>query len=56
MADAANPFFNKPDHGGRVEVKEGQTLTLRHRWLLHAGDCDAARIADRYAIWAKAAK
>ena len=48
---AANPFFNKRQGSGRVEVKEGHTLTLRHRWLFHAGDCAAARIADRHAAW-----
>ena len=53
---AANPFFNKRQGSGRVEVKEGQTLTLRHRWLFHAGDCAAARIADRHAAWEQATR
>lgn len=53
---AANPFFNKSQGSGRVQVEDGKTVTLRHRWLFHAGDCDAARIADRYAAWAKGAK
>jgi hypothetical protein len=54
---AANPFFNKPaGRSGRVALNEGQSLTLRHRWLFHAGDCEAARIADRHAAWARGSK
>ena len=53
---AANPFFNKPQGSGRVQVEDGQTLTLRHSWLFHVGDCDAARIADRYAAWVQSTR
>ncbi len=54
---AANPFglhdFMKlPKGTGRFDLAEGQSLRLRHRWLLHVGDADAARVADRYAAWA----
>ncbi len=55
---AANPFglhdFTKaPKGAGRLEVPAGKSLTLRHRWLLHAGDAEAARVAERYAAWAE---
>lgn len=58
---AANPFglhdFTGAAPGaGRVEIAPGKSLTLRHRWLLHAGDAAEARIADRYAAWAAAAR
>ncbi len=53
---AANPFglhdFTGAAAGtGRVVIAPGGSLTLRHRWLLHAGDAAEARIADRYAAW-----
>jgi hypothetical protein len=56
---AANPFglhdfTSVPKGRGRLEVPEGKTVTLRHRWLLHGGDAEAARIAARYVAWAKA--
>jgi hypothetical protein len=56
---AANPFglhdFTKaPKGAGRFELPEGKSLTFRHRWLLHAGDAEAARVAERYAAWAAA--
>jgi hypothetical protein len=56
---AANPFglhdFTKaPKGAGRFELPKGESLTLRHRWLLHEGDAKDARIAERYAAWAKA--
>jgi hypothetical protein len=54
---AANPFglhdFTAAAKGaGRFELPAGRSLTLRHRWLLHAGDAEAAKVADRYAAWA----
>jgi hypothetical protein len=53
---AANPFglhdFTKaPKGSGRFELQEGKTLTLRHRWLLHEGDAETAKITERYATW-----
>ena len=55
---SANPFglhdFTKAQQGaGRFRLAEGESLTLRHRWLLHAGDADTAKVADRYAAWAR---
>ena len=54
---AANPFglhdFTKaPKNAGRFELPEGKSLTFRHRWLLHAGDAEQAKVAERYAAWA----
>lgn len=54
---AANPFglhdFTKaPKGAGRFELPAGKSLTLKHRWLLHAGDAEAARVAARFATWA----
>jgi hypothetical protein len=54
---AANPFglhdFTAAAKGaGRFELPPGKSLTLRHRWLLHTGDAETARVADRYAAWA----
>jgi hypothetical protein len=53
---AANPFglhdFTKaPKGAGRFELQKGETLTLRHRWIFHEGDAEAARIADKYGVW-----
>lgn len=55
---SANPFglhdFTKaPKGAGRLSLAEGESLTLRHRWLLHAGDAVTAKVADRYAAWAQ---
>jgi len=55
----ANPFGLHDFTGaakdtGRFELPAGESLTLRHRWLLHAGDAEAAQVAERYAAWAKA--
>ena len=55
---AANPFglhdfIGAPKNAGRVELAAGESLTLRHRWILHAGDAEAARVAQRYAAWAE---
>jgi len=57
---AANPFglhdfTGAPKDAGRFELPAGESLTLQHRWLLHAGDAEAAKVAERYAAWAKAA-
>ncbi len=56
---AANPFglhdFTKaPKGAGRHELPEGESLTLRHRWILHEGDAEEARVAARYAEWRNA--
>jgi len=57
----ANPFglhdfTGAPAAAGRFELAAGKSLSLRHRWLFHAGDAEAARIADRYATWVAATK
>ncbi len=54
---AANPFglhdfTGAPEHAGRTELASGESLTLTHRWILHAGDTAAARVAERYEHWA----
>ncbi len=55
---AANPFglhdFDKknPKGTGDYTIKKGESLTLKYRWLFHTGDTGAARIAERYKIWA----
>jgi hypothetical protein len=54
---AANPFglhdfTGAPAGSGRFELPAGKSLTFRHRWLLHAGDADAAKVAERHAAWA----
>lgn len=56
---AANPFglhdFTKAPKGtGRFELPAGKSFTLRHRWLLHTGDTEAAKVAERYDAWATA--
>lgn len=53
---AANPFglhdFTKaPKGAGRFELQKGETLALRHRWLLHEGDAEAANVSARYESW-----
>ncbi|MBP7950969.1 MAG: PmoA family protein [Verrucomicrobiales bacterium] len=55
---AANPFGlhdfeKKPKGTGNHTLKKGETLTFRYRWLFHDGDTARARIAERYADWAK---
>lgn len=55
---AANPFglhdFDKrnPKGTGDLVIKKGESLTLKYRWLFHAGDTEGARIEERYKIWA----
>ncbi len=56
---AANPFglhdFTKqPKGAGNHTIKAGQSLTLRYRWLFHAGDSTEAKIEQRWAAWAAA--
>jgi hypothetical protein len=51
---AANPFgqaqFEKlPDkNAGEFKVPPGQSVTFRYRFYFHAGDTDAAKVADHY--------
>lgn len=56
---AANPFglhefTGAPQGSGRYELPAGKSLTLRHRWILHSGDAESAKVAERYALWAAA--
>ena len=55
---AANPFGihnfeRKPKGVGDLKIKNGESVTFRYRFLFHAGDVKAARIAERYASWTK---
>jgi hypothetical protein len=57
----ANPFglsdFDKSPKGtGSLDLLPGTTTTFRYRVLFHPGDVKAARIAERYATFAKEAK
>lgn len=54
---AANPFGlhdfrGAPKDAGAFELAPGESLTLRHCWLFHAGDTSAARVAERFTAWA----
>ena len=53
----ANPFglhdfTGAPAGAGAFTLAAGESLTLRHRWLLHVGDAAAARLPERFAAWA----
>ena len=50
---AANPFGvhdfeKKPKGTGNLVIPAGRSLTFRYRFLIHEGDTDAAKVADRY--------
>ena len=59
---AANPFCehemdkSSPPNSGDLTIPAGGTITLRYRFLLHAGDADAAHVAQRYAEYAQSPK
>ena len=42
--------------GGESELGKGSDITFKYRFLFHEGDADGAKIAERYAKWAKASK
>ena len=53
---AANPFGvhdfeGAPPGSGDLELPRGETLELRYRVLVHAGDWDAERIEAAYQAW-----
>jgi hypothetical protein len=53
---AANPFglhdfAGAPAGSGDHVIPAGECLTLRYRVILHRGDAEAARIADRWRAW-----
>jgi hypothetical protein len=56
---AANPFCehqmdpSKPAGSGDFKIPAGQSATFRYRIILHEGDADHAKVADRYAEYAK---
>jgi len=55
---AANPFGihdfeKKPAGAGDFVIESGKTATFRYRFLFHAGDAEAAHVAQQYAVWAK---
>ena len=55
---AANPFglhdFDKKAAKGAGDhtIKKGESLTFKYRWLFHTGDTTAAKIEDRWKLWA----
>jgi len=59
---AANPFCEhemdktKAAGEGDFKIPAGQTATFRYRILIHEGDADQAKVADRYAEYTKEAK
>lgn len=56
---AANPFglkdFKVADDGSHT-IKNGETMTLRYRVLLHKGDEKAGKVAEAFANYAKVEK
>ena len=48
-------FTNKKEDGTYV-LKKGESMKLRHRVLLHMGDAKSAKIAERFAEYAKVPK
>ena len=58
---AANPFGihnfeRKPKGTGNLKILKGSDITFRYRFLFHEGDAEGAKIAARYANWAKTSK
>lgn len=51
----ANPFgtLDKENPNGPHTVKSGESLTLKHRFVLHQGDEKAGKIAEAYEKYAK---
>lgn len=56
----ANPFaqnqFNKELPDGGIDLKKGDRLKLRHRFVFHAGDEKAAKIQEAFEVYAKEAR
>jgi hypothetical protein len=56
---AANPWgassYDKtqPKGSGAYTLKNGESLTLKYRFIFHEGDADKAHIAQQYAAYAK---
>lgn len=58
---AANPFglrhfTGAKDNSGAHTIKPGQSMVLRYRILLHAGDTESAKVADHYEAYATSAE
>jgi len=59
---AANPFCERemdktqPEGAGDFKLEAGKSLTLQYRIILHAGDAAAAKIEERFAEYAAAAR
>jgi hypothetical protein len=56
---AADPFGahafdpeNQPEHAGDLSLKDGESVTFAYRFLIHKGDVNEARIAERFAAYA----
>ena len=57
----ANPFglsdFDKSPKGtGALKIEPGVTTTFRYRVVFHAGDAAAAKVAEKFATYAKEAQ
>jgi hypothetical protein len=56
---AVNPFAEHdmdktlPEHAGDVTIPAGKSLALRFRFYIHEGDTASAKVAERYAEYAK---
>jgi hypothetical protein len=53
----ANPFglvgLKVQEESGALELKEGERIKLRHRFIFHKGDEKAGKIAEAYEAYAK---
>ena len=54
----ANPFGlsyfqKKPKGSGDINLKAGEKVTFRYRFLFHPGDTESANIAKRWEAWGK---
>jgi hypothetical protein len=54
----ANPFGihdfeDKPAGTGDMVIKQGESVTFRHRFLFHEGDAESAEIEKAYAAFAE---
>jgi hypothetical protein len=55
---AANPFgihdFEKKEKGaGDLTIPAGKSITFRYRFYIHPGTTEEARVAEKYADYAK---
>ena len=56
----ANPFasqqFDKKAPDAAFDIKSGDRLTLRHRFIFHSGDEQSAKIAEAWEKYASETK